>query len=665
MLPKCPFGHEVPVGAGQAGQSTACPECGELFVVPGAKPGGRNGISTSDSDRRLSLRQPARSTGERPTGTEGAANRFTRRNRYLGVAVTLVLGVLAGAVAWSWHIAEEQSTTARASQLAARSGQLAATAPPADRPAIESDERQIYVPGQIHPADVAEPSGTEAGRRSSRGPRPDDGLTGSGPPERRGLTDSSSPRRPAPPNLRTGGQVDFQPLIDLIQQTIEPNSWNTVGGAASIEGFAGGVWIDTNGLLRRREQQDGSGDLERLREQMRHDAPAGDFARPAALRKVSLPRLERIVRAHLHSKQPLPPEVRYLAGLQEVRHIFVYPEEQDVVIAGPADGWRIDAAGRAVGATSERPVVQLDDLVAILRVCLPSGNGAFGCGIFPRRERLAAVHDYLNGAPTEIEPARRPDFLRRLRDELGPQDIRVWGIAAGSHVGQVLVEADYRMKLVGIGLDPGGPAVPSYLDMIEVPPGTDPPAMETLRWWFTEHYDAVVASPLADAFQIRGTGVQVQSENELITPLGERVHTGRAEPNNARFARNFTAHFAALAEQEPVYAELRHMFDLSVLAAILDGHDVAQRIGWDYGCFARPDEYVIPLQNPPRTVETVINHRVIRDRHIVAAISGGVVVNPWPAVKRADQTGDSAAALQKVASESRRAPRSQNVWWWD
>jgi general secretion pathway protein D len=34
-----------------------------------------------------------------------------------------------------------------------------------------------------------------------------------------------------------GTQVDFQPLIDLIQQTIEPNSWNNVGGAGSIEGF--------------------------------------------------------------------------------------------------------------------------------------------------------------------------------------------------------------------------------------------------------------------------------------------------------------------------------------------------------------------------------------------------------------------------------------------
>src|SRR5688572_15635430 len=43
---------------------------------------------------------------------------------------------------------------------------------------------------------------------------------------------------------RGGGvQADFDPLIELITSTIEPDSWQDVGGAGSINGFEGGVRV--------------------------------------------------------------------------------------------------------------------------------------------------------------------------------------------------------------------------------------------------------------------------------------------------------------------------------------------------------------------------------------------------------------------------------------
>ena len=33
----------------------------------------------------------------------------------------------------------------------------------------------------------------------------------------------------------------------------------------------------------------------------------------------------------------LPDSIRYLEGLTQVRYVFVYPEEKDLVIAGPAE----------------------------------------------------------------------------------------------------------------------------------------------------------------------------------------------------------------------------------------------------------------------------------------------------------------------------------------
>ena len=57
-----------------------------------------------------------------------------------------------------------------------------------------------------------------------------------------------------------------------------------------------------------------------------------------------------------------------MAGLTRVKYVLVYPEQNDVVLAGPAEGWRVDALGNVVGASSGQPVLLLDDLMVALRV---------------------------------------------------------------------------------------------------------------------------------------------------------------------------------------------------------------------------------------------------------------------------------------------------------
>ena len=72
--------------------------------------------------------------------------------------------------------------------------------------------------------------------------------------------------------------------------------------------------------------------------------------RTAGLRKVSLAGLEREIQKCLESGQPLPAAVQCLAGLQGVQYVLVYPEEKDIVLVGPAEGWRVDDRGTFVGA---------------------------------------------------------------------------------------------------------------------------------------------------------------------------------------------------------------------------------------------------------------------------------------------------------------------------
>ena len=65
-----------------------------------------------------------------------------------------------------------------------------------------------------------------------------------------------------------------------------------------------------------------------------------------------------------------------LAGLQEVRYVFVYPEQKDIVLVGYGEGWRIDTRGNIVGVTTGKPVLLLDDLLTALRTAATSARRA-------------------------------------------------------------------------------------------------------------------------------------------------------------------------------------------------------------------------------------------------------------------------------------------------
>ena len=167
----------------------------------------------------------------------------------------------------------------------------------------------------------------------------------------------------------------------------------------------------------------------------------------------------------------------------------------------------------------------------------------FGCRITPAKRRWPASRRFC-----KIQQAahRRPGpqcLAGTAARQVGKQDIEVQGLDPRTRAARVIVEADYRMKLVGMGLEEGMPGVVSYLNLITLAPGQSPPPMTVLRWWFTLNYEAV--QTLADrlAFSLAGQGVKVESENERLTAEGQQVHTGASEELNRRFARSFTEHF--------------------------------------------------------------------------------------------------------------------------
>lgn len=465
---------------------------------------------------------------------------------------------------------------------------------------------------------------------------------------------------------RGGGTVaDFDTLIDLITSTIAPQSWDLVGGPGAIDSFPGGVYVDAAGLMKKVSLRTGGENLANLRNASHWSAGNVDVQKASTLRKVSLTRLEKQIQLLWAVGKHPDAAMRHLAGLQKIKYVFVYPDSGDIVIAGPAEGWEFDDEGRKVGVKSGAPVLHLDDLIVALRNAYEEG-GAFTCSITPRRENLAAAQAYLNeSAQRALKPGETNRWLRTLRDHMGKQEIEVKGIDPRSHAARVIVEADYRMKLVGMGLEDGVFGVTSYLDSVTVPPGGSPPPMSVLRWWFTMNYEALRATPQRNAFELRGQGVKVLSENEMLTERGERIHTGKSDELNREFARSFTKKFPELAVKYPIYAELRNVFDLALVAALIRAEDLPGQTDWHMTHFANPQRYRISQAVAPGEVDTVVNHRVIGRKHIVAGVSGGVSVQSQPLVRKTAIEVDDYGALK--AEHVGAVPKNldANAWWWD
>lgn len=460
--------------------------------------------------------------------------------------------------------------------------------------------------------------------------------------------------------------ADFDSLIDLIESTVATETWaENGGGAADIRPFPGGVLVDAAGTLRLRPPiAKNDGLVAKRGEVPPQSLGQTNSARTASkLRYVSLPRLEREIARRQAAGEPFEPAMLTLAGLQRVRYVFVYPESGDLVLAGPAGDWRIDAAGHIVSTETGQPVVRLDDLLTLLRRDGDAAESYFGCSINPRPESLAKTQAMLASSSSEpLRPGQRKQWLSKLRDTVGQQDIEIFGIDPASRVASVVVEADYHMKLIGMGLADGVDGVTSYLDSIKLEAGESPPPMSVLRWWFTLDYESIAASSARDAFELTGQGVRVLSENELLADQGQRVHTGQSEPLNRKFAEDFTTHFEELAAKYPVYGELRNIFDLAMAVALVEREGLVERVNWSPELLTNAERLRLPRTAVPRQVETVVNHRVIARRHIVAGVSGGVMVAPG------DELRTKADGSERVSADRRAvAPPliESGTWWWD
>ena len=467
--------------------------------------------------------------------------------------------------------------------------------------------------------------------------------------------------------LGGGSFADFRSLQNLIENTIEPDSWEALSGPGSMTPYRTGVYVDPNGLMRQVTKEEKTGALESLARSARTADLNADMARASNLRLVSLKRLERAVSEQLETGRPVLETMQRLAGLTQIRYVFVYPEDREIVIAGPAEGWRYDETGRPVGVDSASPMLHLDDFVVVLRTFAPGGNGEFGCSINTRDENVKAVKEFVEASnKTPLAPGKpaRDRWLKELQARLGLQDVVVTGVPANTRVAQVVVEADYRMKLIGVAKLDAGKQIPSYFDLLKSHGQIHGAPLEALRWWLTMKYGAIVHSPDRTFFEIQGSSVLVQSENQFVNSQGQHVPTGVSEPVNRLFAQNFTKHYDELARRDPVFADLKNIFDLALVAALCRQENLHEKSAWELGAFATDGLYEPAYVQSPSVIESVMNHRVYNGKDIVVQVAGGVQADV-AAVARSPELAQEDAALDGVAQRGKLPELPAGRWWWD
>ncbi len=416
-------------------------------------------------------------------------------------------------------------------------------------------------------------------------------------------------------------------------------------------GAVGGVKIDAEGVVSNPEV----GELKELQSAWQkglEQVPA-DLNPWTDLRFVSLRQLESQIAAARDANTPLPDAVRFLAGLQRVRYVLVYPERQDIVLAGPAEGWRVDTMGSVVGATSGRPVLTLDDLMVALRVAESSNRSGISCSIDPTPEGLQRVQQL--PSPGRATQGAQSAALRgrQIEEALGPQRITVTGVPATSHFARVIVAADFRMKRLAMDFEPAPvDRMPSFLDMAKGRRGGLHNAMP--RWWLAPMYDPLRRDEEGLAWELRGQGVRCLTEQEFLNDAGQKQNTGGTDPTAQKWADTFTEKFDELAHEDSSFGQLRNVMDLAVVGALLFKERLLDKSGFEAPNLMH-DEALAEFP-APRTVPSEASF-VKAGRTWVISVSGGVQIFPWQVADRTEVAAD-------LASTRAEQSNAKDGWYW-
>jgi hypothetical protein len=364
-----------------------------------------------------------------------------------------------------------------------------------------------------------------------------------------------------------------------------------------------------------------------------------------------------IVRRRL-AGEPIDGALRHTAGLSRVRFVVADPGRNDVILVGRVGGiesnrgWMCD--GRSGAAA-----IRSDFLAACLAAVVT--DQPLGCSIDPTPQSLAAAAE----VSASIRDGKIADGMASdaLRDALGDQSVRVFGVDGDTALAHLMVEADRHMKRLSLGLEPMPEGCDNYLDLVAKHIRRGPPDGRLLRLWFTASPVAVRVSGDGLVHELTGRPMELRSETQLAGIDGKRL----ASPDDVRLVElvdGFNHRRDDVANLYPAYAALESVYHAASIAELIGRTDSAPLLGQWLAALLLDDPSAGSLMAPQRVASIAVGHELKRGgrRHFIVLASGGVMLRPEETL--ADDF-EPYHSLDAVSPRTLSTRGHDGGWWWN
>ena len=362
-----------------------------------------------------------------------------------------------------------------------------------------------------------------------------------------------------------------------------------------------------------------------------------------SLRKISLKKLDAFVKNIVAQHEYLPDPIRYFGGLTSIEYIVAVPEENDILLIGPAEGWRADHAGNIVGNHTGMPILMLEDFLTVLREWnRPIPPKTIACSFEPTQETLTKLVG-LQRRYTSINDKNADAYATDLEESYGDCTIKISGVPASSRFSKVLVGADFKMKRIALGLEPSNTRnIPSYISGISVNrPNISP------RFLLVPEYATTTHDSKKLTWRLGGLKVRASSQTMVSRGIDRVALT---------WCRRLEENYDALAKAQPVFGELRNNMALAYVAALIHQEKLLQKAGCELTILL--DEANLKLVEQP--VPKFVAYRSIKSQNGSSTIvaCGSIEINPSAAVQ------NNLRLDHKIDSERARLIETTGDEWW-
>lgn len=397
-------------------------------------------------------------------------------------------------------------------------------------------------------------------------------------------------------------------------------SFNSVQ-AQVVQSVVGGVAIE-EGLLRNATKEENA-TLSKEMAALVQVIP-DDLDKEAPLRKISLKKLNAEMRQCIDQRRDFSPAMCFLGGLTSIHYVVAVPEENDVLLIGPAEGWKVDLTGNVVGKKTGAPILLLQDLITVFRAWNIDRPPVITCSIDPTPEAVAKMRRIES---VSARPGEQRALAHAMEQANGNHVVEINGVPRDSRFARLLVAADYKMKQIGLGHETAPiSGIKSYVSYIN--PSTRHTSV-TPRFWFAPEYETITFDSKKQVWHLGPVKVKTLTEDQYTdSRTNTRRASGRTDVAAQRWCDAMNRHFNKLADRDPTFGELKNCMQIALSVALIHREGLLETAQCKLPTFTENAFLKLPVYSVPRFVAA----KSIIHGNIVAC--GGVEINPWDTVEK-------------------------------